>query len=549
MVGVSRVTEAMTKALLGGAGGRFSNRGVPRCRVKGARRSARVSLVAMTVMAVVSACGALGDAGTRIDPCDEDAPRAEQPNVVVIMTDDQTVEQMRVMTQTSALLGDRGVTFRNFVVNDSDCCPSRATFLTGQQSRHHGVLWNTPPTGGFAAFREQHTTLPVALQAAGYRTGYVGKYLNRFGERVPQDRYVPPGWTDFRALVWPAESIYYRAAFFDNGRVVETDPDAYVTHEITSRAIEMIDGFSRTGSPFFVVLGHVAPHAPSGIPLSDVIPGQLARQLLELGPIAPALPEERYAGRFADEELPDAAAFNEADVSDKPAAHQRRPLDADMIETIERLYRGALESLLSVDDSVAAVVDALERTCTLGETYIFYTSDNGYFFGEHRFPYGKYLPYRPSRSVPLVVAGPGTPQGITVESVVSNVDLAPTIGELAGARLLREPDGISLVPWLINGGRAERGRAVYLEGHAPEGRLTIPFDAVYTGAELYVELSNGEREYYDLVTDPDEMENLAGDPAAVDRVTAARALLLQLRACEGRSCGEVGLDLQVANRS
>jgi N-acetylglucosamine-6-sulfatase len=276
-----------------------------------------------------------------------------------------------------------------------------------------------------------------------------------------------------------------------------------------------------------------------------VIPGQLNRQLAELGEIVPAIAEPPYAGRFADEPLPGSPSFNEADVSDKASAHQRRPLDDDMIETITGLYRGALESLLSVDDSVAAVVEALDRTCTLDQTYVMYTSDNGYFYGEHRLPFGKYLPYRPSRSVPLVIAGPGTPAGLAVDSVVSNVDFAPTIAELTGADLFRETDGISLVPWLINGRSAERGRAVYLEGHAPEGRVIVPFDAVFTGTELYMELSNGEREYYDLVADPDEMENLIDDPAASDGVSAARELLLELRACEGSSCGDVGRQLPI----
>jgi N-acetylglucosamine-6-sulfatase len=505
--------------------------------------AARATVVFIAIGAIVAACD--GDVAREIDSCEPGVrPTSGPPNIVVVITDDQTREQMRTMPQTQALLADRGVTFRNMVVNDSNCCPSRVTFLTGQQSRHHGVLWNTPPTGGFAAFEDQDTTLPVALQNAGYRTGYVGKYLNRFGERVPDDRVAPPGWTDFRALVWPAESVYYGAAFFDNGAITESGPDEYVTHEITERALEMIDDFADSGDPFFVVLGHVAPHSPSGIPLSDVIPGQLIRQLADRG-TEPAVAEPRYVGRFAAEPLPASPSFNEADVSDKAPVNRRRPLDDDAIQAITDRYRGALESLLSVDDSMAAVVAELERTCTREQTYIVYTSDNGFFYGEHRLPFGKYLPYRPSRSVPLVIAGPGTPAGASVDSVVSNVDLAPTIAELADATLLREPDGISLVPWLTEGRGAERGRAVYLEGHAPEGRLIIPFDAVYTGNELYVELSNGDREYYDLVTDPDEEENLFGDTSAAARISEVRELLIELRACEGRSCGEVGRELPV----
>jgi N-acetylglucosamine-6-sulfatase len=406
------------------------------------------------------------------------------------------------------------------------------------------VLWNTPPTGGFGAFEDQATTLPVALENAGYRTGYVGKYLNRFGER-PQDRYSPPGWTDFRSLVWPAESLYHQAAFFENGTVVETGADEYVTHAITERAIEMITSFAGSGAPFFLAVGHVAPHSPSGIPLSEVIPGELDRQIRELGDMVPAIAEPRYDGHFEREPLPGSPSFDEAEVSDKARINQRAPLDAEATAYITELYRGALESLMSVDDSVAAVVEALDRTCTLERTYVIFTSDNGYFYGEHRFPFGKYLPYRPSRSVPLVIAGPGTPAGVTVDSVTSNVDLAPTIAELTGASLLRDPDGISLVPWLSDGDGAERGRAVYLEGHAPEGKLVIPFDAVFTGNELYVEFSNGEREFYDLITDPDEMENLIDRPDSLNRIDHAQSLLLELRDCQGASCGDVGQELPI----
>lgn len=488
-------------------------------------------------LALLVACG--NGANSQFDPCNPSAQRVNRtPNFVVFMTDDQTTEQLRVMPQVRRLIADRGVSFSNMVVNDANCCPSRATFLTGQQSRHHGVLWNSPPSGGFAAFEHQETTLPVALREAGYRTGYVGKYMNRYGERG-QDRYVPPGWDDFQGLVWPADSIYFDVAFYDNNKVVETGSDVYVTHEITKRSLSMVESFARSGQPFFIMIGHVAPHNPAGIPLSEVIPQRLEMQILSRNKDSYPVPEPKYVGKFKEERLPSSPSFNEKDVSDKAKIVQRDLMDTQKIEQVTDEYRGALESLLSVDDSVASVVDELERNCVLNNTFVLYTSDNGRFFGEHRFPSGKYFPYLPARSVPLLIRGPNIPEGEQRSSVVSNVDFAPTIAELAGATLLRESDGVSLRELLVDNA-VERGRAVYLEGHAPVGLFILPFDAVYSGDLLLMEMSNGEQELYDLSADPYELNNLVSDPAARPLLIEASQLLTELRNCRGATCGTIG---------
>lgn len=505
----------------------------------------RSTLLLILGISLISACVSGSNVPDPSKSCDSEVrSKSQLPNVVVIMTDDQTSEQVRVMPNVQELLRAQGTSFDNMVVNDADCCPSRATFLTGLQSRHHGLLWNTPPTGGFANFEGQETTLPVVLSRGGYQTGFVGKYMNRFGERNPEDRVVPPGWTDFRGLVFPAESVYYEAAFFENGRVVETPSTEYVTSAITDRAIEMINSFSNSGDPFFLQIGHVAPHSPGGVPLSQAKPGWISEVLSDDYESFP-VPEPRYQGRFANEDLPISPAFNEADISDKALVNQRQFMDPSVVDEVTERYRRTLETLLSVDDSVGAVIAALEENCILDETYVIFTSDNGQFFGEHRFPLGKYLPYRPSRSVPLIVRGPGVQRSVTLRSVVSNVDLAPTIAEWTLTSLIRDPDGLSLAKMLEIGEAAERGRAVYLEGHAPEGRLIIPFDAVYTGNVLYIEMSDGSVEFYDLALDPDELENRATDPAYATAVSDASTLLRELRDCSGSPCGAIGSHLPV----
>jgi len=146
-------------------------------------------------------------------------------------------------------------------------------------------------------------------------------------------------------------------------------------------------------------------------------------------------------------------------------------------------------------------MDFLKTENLLANTYVFFTSDNGLFYGEHRFTTGKYLPFRPSRSVPLLVSGPGIPKGRVSKSMVSNVDFAPTIADIANVKLLRRPDGLSLLPELLGSDSLFLGRSIYLEGHAPKGRLILPFEGIVTSTYLYYVFSNGESEYYDLDAD------------------------------------------------
>jgi N-acetylglucosamine-6-sulfatase len=449
---------------------------------------------------------------------------ADRPNIIVFMTDDQTLEQMRFLPNVEKLIGSEGTSFINMSVNDSDCCPSRATFLTGQQSRHHGVLWNTPPTGGFSSFKNQDTTLPVALEASGYQTLFVGKYLNRYGENIPTDRYVPPGWTDFHGLIWPAESAYYGSAFFDNGVVTENSVDTYYSGEITKRVLSGLGAAKDANKPFFTLIGYVAPHAQAGVSLEKyrTSPRSVGQQSkLDLLPI----PESQYLGSYANLELPIVPSFNEALIVDKAEVNRRRLLNSEELELVTKFYRAAAESLKSVDDSVDEIIDYLTANSMLKNTYLIFTSDNGLFYGEHRFLTGKYLPLRPSRSVPLLISGPGITKGRVSNSMVSNVDLAPTIAEIATVELLRKPDGVSLLTELTSGRSLFVDRAIYVEGHAPEGRRILPFEGVVTKDYLYYVFSNGEAELYDLQSDFYELDNLILSDPSNPLITDAKRTL------------------------
>jgi N-acetylglucosamine-6-sulfatase len=497
---------------------------------------------ALVVTLLVGAAGSGGAAAT-ID-CSTATRSDSRPNVIVVLADDQTVEQVRVMPTVLDRLARVGTVFTNSVVNYSNCCPSRATLLTGQHASHHGVLWNSGPTGGYTAFEHEAVALPVALAAAGYETVLIGKYFNRYGERDPQDRNVPPGWSDFKGLVFPAEAVYESPAFIDNGRLVERRGE-YTTTVITDYALDALDRLAPGDDPFFMLVAHIAPHGVGGIPLHEATPGFVDLQLLQRFPafLNPPQPEPRYAGRFADEPLPQGAAFNEPDQGDKPPTLRRQRMDGAVINEMTENYRAELESLLSVDDSVAAILDRLEQHCALANTVVIYTSDNGFFHGEHRFPGGKYFPYEPSIRVPLIVAGPGVPIGAQ-PSLVSNVDLAPTIADLAEATLLLPSDGRSILP-LLDDPDAAWGRAVYLEGHAPSGIRRPPFDGVHTGDSVYVEYRDGSTELYNVAADPAQLENLADELDASEMQAELEVLLEQLRACAGDSCRNIGSALPV----
>ena len=451
------------------------------------------------------------------------ASAAPRPNVVVIETDDQTANTLWAMPIVQRELAGRGVTFENSFVSYSLCCPSRATFLTGQYAHNHGVFDNVLPFGSFYKL-DSTNTLPVWLQAAGYRTMHVGKYLNRYGTRDPLQ--VPPGWSDWHALVDPTTYSYFGFTTNDDGRLTHYPPTPanYSTDVLARKATDLITEASRGPRPFFLWTAFLAPHfSLSPFHERDDPPG--------FHTPTPA-PQDR--NRFAWAPLPRPPSFDEADLSDKPTEIQAYPRLSDSIQSaIRENYQQELETLQAVDRAVGRIVDTLQRTGQLGRTLIIFTSDNGYFHGEHRIPREKIVPYEPAIRVPLIVSGPGIPQGVRRPQLVSNQDLAPTILAATGARPGRVEDGISLYP-LMRHGQLEPGRDLLIEGlyHVP----FVTFAAIRTNRWFYAEYSDGQRELYDLLADPDELVNRDLQPAysAIEADLARR--LANLRTCSGASC-------------
>jgi N-acetylglucosamine-6-sulfatase len=439
-----------------------------------------------------------------------------RPNVVVLMTDDQTVESLRVMPNVQHLLADKGVTFDNSFVSYPLCCPSRATYLTGQYPHNHGVWGNAGANGGYYKL-DSTNTLPVWLQRAGYETIHIGKYLNGYGTLDPLE--IPPGWSRWYGSVDPSTYLYFGYTLNENRRLVTYDDSAaanYQTDVYGQKAVDLIERVAAGPRPFFLSVAFTAPHY-GGPPDPDDPSGQTTPS-----------PAPRHQNAFANEPLPMPPSFNEADVSDKPSAIRKlRLLSPGKISAIRENYQQRLESLLAVDEAVGQIVDELSAVGKLDSTYVIFTSDNGFFHGEHRVPAGKILLYEPSVRVPLIIRGPTIPHGQHRSEFVANVDLAPTIVDVAGTEPERVLDGQSLIPFARDR-LLHSGRDILLE--------TRTYAAVRAPNWLYAEYVTGERELYNLARDRDELNNLQRNPG-YGLIKADLALrLAQLRACIGSAC-------------
>src|SRR5438132_4217221 len=482
----------------------------------------RLRLVLVAAL-VVAAAGAVGVHRSGSPARAATGATPVRPNVVVLETDDQTLAEMAVLPNVRRLIGDEGVTFDNNFDSFSLCCPSRASFLTGQYSHNNGVRGNAPPDGGFEKL-DSTNTLAVWLQRAGYYTVHLGKYLNGYGRRNPLE--IPPGWSEWHGAVDPSTYRYYGYTLNENG-VLHTycavpEASCYQTDVYRDKANEIIRRRAPE-EPFFLWVAFLANH--SGGPRDpDDPPG-----------LGTPVPAPRYKDRFAGTPLPQPPNFNEADVSDKPLVVRRRPLiNASQMAAIQENWQQRRETLLSVDDAVASIVDTLRSTGQLDDTLILFTSDNGFFHGEHRVDNGKVLLYEPSIRVPLLMRWTGhsaLPRGVHRSQLTMNVDYTETMLAAAGVKPGRVEDGTSLLPLWRDGGK-ELGPDLLVDNSPGNGH----FDAIRSRHFLYAEYANGDRELYDLVKDPYELQSQHANPAYDAIKTALAERLHVLVSCAGATC-------------
>jgi len=452
--------------------------------------------------AVLLVFGVFGTAGT--SAAEPVAPSKhtddDRLNVVFILSDDERADGTAVMKNVQTLLADHGVTFTDAHVTTSMCGPSRASILTGQYSHHTGVTDNFGPHS-YPAFyaSEESNDLGVWMHNAGYETALVGKYVNSYTDGFVHHA-IPPGWDDWQAMDSIPMEAYYNYTINDNGRLGHygNKPKDYSTTVLTHKAVQFIQGARH---PFFLYFAPVAPHLP-------------------------ATPANQDHGKLANSAPLHDPAFNQRDISKEPWRFWHHNLLSQGAQNyINHVRIRQEETLLSLDRGVRSVVQELRARHELNRTVIIYTSDNGFLWGEHRLG-GKVWPFQESTHVPLIVRTPWTTTPERNNQPVLNIDLAPTISELAGVTPGLPEDGRSFVPFL-HGERAS-WRHSWLEEYLSKDLLRHggppPYVAVQNRRNLWVEYKNGWRELYNLKKDPWELNNLAADP----RTAALQANLSEM---------------------
>ncbi|MCA1731775.1 MAG: sulfatase, partial [Actinobacteria bacterium] len=409
----------------------------------------------------------------------------------------------------------------------------RTTILTGLYAHNHGVKTNNPPEGGFEKFvsnGDEQDTIATRLQQSGYETGLFGKYLNSYPGNL-DTTHVPPGWNEWHAWAdtlgkngsknstnkggGESQAEYYEYSLNENGQIASygNSPEDYMTDVLSSKAKDFVHSAASDSKPFFLYLSTTAPHG---------------------GPI----PAERHKGAFAGQTIPHPPSFDEQDISGKPPWIREKNLFSNKdVSSIDELYQERSETMLAVDDMVGSLVQELEDNGQLDNTFIFFTSDNGYILGEHRIQADKRYPYEEAIRVPLFVRGPGVPAGSKVENMILNTDFAPTFAELAGASS-PPTDGRSLVPLLLGEDPPSWRSAFLLEWYGernPKRRNPPPYEAIRTENYKYVEYDSGDKELYDLQTDPYELNNTydSADPSLVANL---KTQLDSLGSCKSGEC-------------
>jgi N-acetylglucosamine-6-sulfatase len=535
------------------------------------------------------------------------ASELQKPSFVVVQTDDETMEELYdgvrmlngaeefAMPNTLQLLGEKGVTFSRYYTPYSLCAPSRVSLLTGRYAHNDHVEGNVPPNGGWTGFQSRLAythNLATWLQGAGYRTIHIGKILNGYGDApYSPGTEVPPGWSSWHTILNSDTDHYAYGYLLNNNGVVEGPygnsgswetreygeiddagcpyaplngkPCYYETDKFNQLATEELAATSPE-QPFYMQVDYTSPHGDFRKPA---------------GP----QPATRDIGRFAGAPLPDnrAEGFNEGNVNDKPRFIREAPyLTAQEIHTYRVYYDNCLAALISVDEGVKQIVDELGALHRLRNTYIIFTSDNGFFFGQHRLVGGKFLAYEPSTHLPLIIRGPGIKPDTATGQLVSTIDIAPTILELAEVSPDKSIDGVSLVPYMKEpslrsrrpllfesfvqtddveqDGQAATGESTSAEraaAGAPRGKLlgggsnppahasVVAPPKNYYGIRLgpykYIEWPDGEKELYDINKDPYELNNIVRDPNMAPIRAFLHKELVRLEECSGRTCQEV----------
>lgn len=495
-------------------------------------RAAALALLAVAAFLLTSACGgpasdearAVATTPSVVTTPTVATPAAnpQRPNIVYVLTDDLTADLLPYMPTVRALQR-RGVSFSNFIVSDSLCCPARATLLSGRYPHSTKVRTNVRPTGGWHVFHDrglERSTYATDLHNRGYRTAMLGKYLNEY---QPSSGYVPPGWD-----LWAVSGKGYHNFNYNlnvNGRLLQYGRRSrdYLTDVMARRSVQFIRRSVKDRMPFFVELSTFAPHGP-------------------------AVPAPRDRRKFPGLRAPRTGAWDKTIENGPSWLKGRRALDARQVAALDLRFRRRARSVVAVDRMLRRVMRTVRRTGQAHRTYVIFNSDNGFHLGQHRLMPGKMTAFDYDVRVPLIVRGPGVPARTTVDALTQNVDIRPTLAALAGTRPGSRVQGRSLVPFL-RGERPDRWRKTALVEHrgpdldpsdpdyqAAPGGNPVTYEAIRFDGGLYVESATGEREYYDLERDPDGLVNAYGTLSAEQRRELAARVRRLARCTTAKTC-------------
>ncbi len=423
-----------------------------------------------------------------------------RPNFIVIMTDDQRYDSMDAMPITTSRLGGSGITFTHAYLTTPLCCPSRTSFYSSLYV-HNTNIWRN--NTGYDIFRKKFDNDSIGpwMHQAGYRTGVFGKYLNQYNVRQ-----TPPGWDQWFTI---ADGRYFEYSANDNGKVrnFEKKTDQYSTDVIRRKAIEFIN---TSGKPFFLVITPQAPHGnhdgPDEDKAGEAIPAPRHRPCPEITPFRPP-------------------NFSEEDTSDKPQWVKK--LKRVSTKNVDAFHRAQKCSLKAVDELVGEVLDALEAKGIRENTFVVFYSDNGYMYGEHKLE-KKNCTYEACAKTPFIVSYPAlAPQGVTSNAMISHIDITATILDLAGVTPSREINGKSFRSVLEDPQTTVRDAVLVEVRNTFTGKQDF---SIRTPEYRYTEVGTGEKELYDMINDPWELDNQINNPSYTTTIAELAAKLASLKA-------------------
>lgn len=513
--------------------------------------------LAILALVIVGYIGVLADMSTK--------RFSTKPNIVYILTDDLDQSLMKYMPYTRKFIRDKGVSFTNYFDNTSVCCVARASILRGQYAHNTKVEDNVPPLGGFYRYHLEGNdldNLPNWIKAAGYNTAFMGKHLNGYPDLKGGGIYagngvglldIPTGWDRWFSPVAGNPYSQYGYTMNDNGKLVQygRSKNDYLTDVLKRKATKYINSQVSSSEPFFM---YVAPYAPH----------------------SPYTPPKRYMNMTKNKSIkyPRTSAFNERSVSDKPSPISTIPtMSRSEIRQVDEIFRKRAASVRAVDDMVKSIVATLRDTNQLNNTYLIFSSDNGYHLGDHRLPPGKYTPYETDINIPLYIRGPGILKGQFIPAMAGNIDIASTLTDMADGTVPTFVDGITLLPWATGSATYAESRQYYLlerkvstfagtpldtSGNSTsmnepadmplqkgEGKQRKYLGAAFMGVRsrdgyTYVKYADNQEEFYDLHSDPNEIYNLLAPGRNLNLSSTLSAKLEELRAILPRlvACGE-----------